>query len=321
MPSAYISGLGTMGRRHLVGLVRGGFEVVASDPKPEALDAGRNELSAAGLPADRLHLSDGSQSRFDVAIFAETAPARLANFRRFLSAARADRILLEKPLSADPAECEAFLSLAREHQVERVTQVNLARRTWTHVQMLVALCGREPRFAVTLNGGAIGMGSMGIHYVDTFLALSGDDVPRVVWSALSNERVSSGRGEQFLDYGADFVLQGIRGRLLASLEASSSANVVMTVRGAHFMAIVDYTDLRWKLWRRKSDSALPNYRYGADYQVVERGPLELPAMDAVTEQWALGGLQLSSLEQAAATHQLLDSILRAGGAHSPYNFT
>ena len=38
MPSAYLSALGMMGRRHLKGLVRAGFTVVASDPNPEVFE-------------------------------------------------------------------------------------------------------------------------------------------------------------------------------------------------------------------------------------------------------------------------------------------
>ena len=95
----------------------------------------------------------------------------------------------------------------------------------------------------------------------------------------------------------------------------------MTVRGAHFMAQVDYTDMQWKLAQRKPDSALPNYRYGADYQLVEQGRIEVPAMDLVTESWALGRLQLLPLDQALETHRLLDAVLRAGGARPPYHFT
>jgi len=175
--------------------------------------------------------------------------------------------------------------------------------------------------AMTLNGGAIGLGCNGIHYLDTFLYLAGDEKPAVRWATLSSEFVRSGRGNQFEDFGGDFVLEGSRGRLLASLAADSSAGVVMTVRGEHFMAQVDYGDMQWKFARRKPESTLPFYRYGADYEIVEQGRLEIPAMDAVTEAWALGRIDLPVLEQALVTHRLLDEILRVGGAHPPYRFT
>jgi len=319
--TAFVSALGAMGRRHVKGLVRAGFCVVAVDPNPAVLDVARRELQEAGLDSGKLRMVDRPTGRFGVAVFAETTPDRLANFTRFLDFASAGRIFLEKPLSADPAEYDRFLAIASGHGVANLTQVNFIRRTWPHVQRLAEMCSQEKRFAMTLNGGAIGLGCNGIHYLDTFLCLAGDERPAIRWATLSGEMVRSGRGNQFEDFGGDFVLEGPRGSLLASLAAESSAGVVMTVRGEHFMAQVDYRDMQWKIARRKPESTLPFYRHGADYGIVEQGRLEIPAMDAVTEGWALGRINLPALEQALVTHRLLDEILRAGGARPPYRFT
>lgn len=146
-------------------------------------------------------------------------------------------------------------------------------------------------------------------------------MPVVRWVRLSPETVKSGRGNQFEDFGGDFLLEGNRGRFFASLAAGSSANVVMSVRGEHFMAQVDYSEMHWKVARRKLASAMPLYRYGADYETIEQGRLEIPTMDAVTEAWVLGRVQLPTLEHALSSHRLLDSLLQAGGARPPYRFT
>lgn len=319
--TAFVSALGMMGRRHVKGLVRAGFDVIAVDPNPAVLDVARRELQEAGLDSGRLSMADCPTGKFSVAVFAETTPHRLANFIRFLDKASAGRIFLEKPLAADPEEYNRFLDVARAHDVASVTQVNLIRRTWPHIQKLADMCSQEKQFAITVNGGAIGLGCTGIHYLDTFLYLSGEEMPAVRWASISPETVKSGRGTQFEDFGGEFLLEGPRGRMLASLSAESSANVVMTVRGEHFMAQVDYSQMQWKISRRKADSTMPLYRYGADYEIVEDGRLEVPAMDFVTEGWALGTTNLPSLEQALATHRLLDEILQFGGANPPYRFT
>lgn len=322
MKTAFLSALGAMGRRHLNGLVRAGFSVTAYDVNDGLEKVVKEALLAAGLSADRVTFSREIPSgNFDVAVFAETTTSRLANFRQFLSRGKAARILVEKPMSADPDEVRAFNAIAEERGVSDCVQVNFVRRCWPHLQRLAVRCALEERFTVTLNGGAIGLGCMGIHYLDTFLALSGDDMPDVTWSELSKTSVASGRGANFADFGGDFVLSGRRARLLASLEAGSSANVVMSIRGAHFLAQVDYTDMRWKISSRKPDSVLPNYRYGADYVVVEEGPVSIPAMDAITHDWALGSIELPGLVQALKTHDLLDRILQAGGARPPYQYT
>lgn len=319
--TAFVSALGAMGRRHVKGLIRAGFNVVAADPNAAVLEVARLEMQEAGLDSTKLCLIDRPVGQFKVAVFAETTPDRLKNFTRFLQTSSAERIYLEKPLSADPAEYDQFLNVAQAHGAAEISQVNFIRRAWPHVQRLADLCSQEEHFDLTLNGGAIGMGCMGIHYLDTFLFLSGNETPKVCWANLSSERVKSGRGQQFEDFGGCFVVENRRGRLLASLEADSSANVIMTVRGRHFMAQVDYADMTWKVARRKPESNLPFYRYGADYEIIEHGRLNIPAMDVVTEQWAVGKIDLPSLEQALVTHHLLDDVLRAGGAQPPYRFT
>ena len=322
MKTAFLSALGAMGRRHLQGLVRAGFLVTAYDINDGLQDTVNKELLAAGLHVGNVIFTRTIPTgNFDVAVFAETTISRLENFKQFLSHAKAARILLEKPMSADPDEVRDFHAVALAHGIAGITQVNFVRRHWPHLHMLAERCAQEERFTVTLNGGAIGLGCMGIHYLDTFLALSGDEMPNVTWSELSKTLVASGRGAQFTDFGGDFVLTGPRARLMASLEAGSSANVLMTVRGAHFLAQVDYTDMRWKISTRKKDSALPNYRYGADYILEDDGLVNVPAMDKVTHDWAVGLIQMPGLARAVKTHDLLDRILQAGGAKPPYQYT
>ena len=322
MKTAFLSALGAMGRRHVKGLVRAGFSVTAYDINDGLQEIVNKELLAAGLPLGNVTFTRAIPTgNFDVAVFAETTASRLQNFKQFLSHAKAARILLEKPMSADPDEVRAFHAVALAHDVADITQVNFVRRHWPHLHKLAERCAQEERFTVTLNGGAIGLGCMGIHYLDTFLALSGDEMPDVTWSELSKTLVASGRGAQFTDFGGDFVLTGPRSRLMASLEAGSSANVLMTVRGSHFLAQVDYTDMRWKISARKKDSALPNYRYGADYILEEDELLKLPAMDEFTHDWAIGLIDMPELAQAVKTHDLLDRILQAGGAKPPYQST
>ncbi len=169
-------------------------------------------MISADLSPDRVTFTTAIPvGQFDVAVFAETTSHRLQNFRTFLEQGTARRILLEKPMSAVPCEVREFHAVALAHGVDGITQVNFGRRHWPHLHKLAEYCGEEARFSVTLNGGAIGLGCMGIHYLDTFLALSRDEVPEVAWAELSKTMVASGRGTQFADFGGDFVLTGPRG--------------------------------------------------------------------------------------------------------------
>ena len=72
MPTAYLSALGMMGRRHLKGLARAGFSVFSCDPDPAAHAAARSELAQSGLSEDCLRSDAALPEAIDVAIFSET---------------------------------------------------------------------------------------------------------------------------------------------------------------------------------------------------------------------------------------------------------
>ena len=322
MTTAFLSALGMMGRRHLRGLVRAGYRVTAFDPNAASAAAARAELEADGLPAERLDWVPALPTgRFDLAIFAETTAHRFRNLAAFLDRAAADRILLEKPLSADPAEVAAFAELLRGRGLLDRVAVNFPRRAWPCHQQLASLCAGSSGFDMTLNGGAIGLGCNGIHYLDLFLYLAGGEPAEVRFARLSPQRIASGRGAEFEDFGGSFLLEGRRGVLFAALSADSSATVTLTVRGDGFKAWLDEADRTWRLAARDPASTLPNYRYGADYRVLADGRAEAPALDEVTARWSRGEISLPGLESALAAHALLDRILRAGGATPPYRYT
>jgi predicted dehydrogenase len=156
MKTAFLSALGAMGRRHLKGLVRAGFFVTAYDVNEGLEETVKEELTAANLPVDRVIFSrEIPGGNFDVAVFAETTAKRLDNFKQFLRHGKAARILLEKPMSADPDEVREFYAVAFANGVDGITQVNFVRRHWPHLHQLAERCAQENRFSVTLNGHSL----------------------------------------------------------------------------------------------------------------------------------------------------------------------
>jgi len=309
-----------MGRRHLRGLVRAGFRVYGADPSAASVQNARDELARAGLPDKNLIVIDQVPTEeFDVAIFAETAARRLDNARGFSKVARASRILLEKPLAADPAAVEAFVALFGA--MGDSVQVNFARRAWPLVERLRVFCHASQRFDMTVNGGAFGFGCNGIHYLDLFLHFSSTDHATVALAQLSAVPVMSGRGVEYQDFGGRFVVETPRSSLACVGEPTSSAPVCLTIRGDHFSAWIDEQDLLWRLVARDPASRLPNYRSGADYAIQADGLAVVPSLDSVTERWARGDVQMPSLGTALASHRLLHEVLHAGGAAPPYRYT
>lgn len=318
---AYLSALGIMGRRHLKALIKVGCLVEVYDPNINAFEIAKSELLKEGLDCTKLVSVSKPSGKYNFAIFSETALSRLNNFKFFLDNAQADKILLEKPISANPKEFKEFLELAQRKGMGDNIQVNLIRRSWEHIRKINEYCKNEKDFVMTINGGAIGLGCNGIHYIDNFILFSGNEMPVVKWVKLSKNIIESGRGKHFHDYGGNFVIETSRGTLMASITANSSSNILMTVKGKHFMIYLDYNDFSWKIFERNKSVNLPLYRYGAEYEIIENGNFEIPTVDFLIKEWTKGTVELPNLKTSLLSHKLLENILTSGGIAPPYNFT
>lgn len=316
-----MSALGGMGRRHAIALAKLGFDVVSVEPDIRCLNEFKSNLKQANIDAKVVHIVAGPSGHFDVAIFSETTTSRLLNFREFNLHATAERILLEKPISADPREYHQFLKISSQVGADDRTYVNFVRRAWKHINLLAEMCSKESEFHITLNGGAVGLGCNGIHFLDTFLYLCGQKSADIEYVSLSDLSIASGRGKEFEDIGGDFVVKSGRGRMYASLSSRSSAGVYMTIKGQHFIAFVDYSNWTWKVSRRTNSSKLPFYRYGAEYEVVRDESLQIPSMEDVTASWVNRSIKLPTLAESLHVHHFLDRLLQAGGLRPPYKFT
>ena len=81
---AYLSSLGSMGKKHLLALISMGYEVEAFDPSLEAFNTSKVNITENGLCAKKLRSVNESIGSYDIAIFSETADKRFRNFDKFL---------------------------------------------------------------------------------------------------------------------------------------------------------------------------------------------------------------------------------------------
>ena len=318
---AFISGLGSMGRRHLKGLIKLGCKVESYDPNNKMFEIAKSELKKENLNLENLNKVEKPTNHYDFAIFSETASSRFKNFQIFTNISNSKKILLEKPLSSDPSEINAFLNIAKNKNLEKHIEVNLVRRSWPHIKKIFQYCKTEEEFIMTINGGAIGLGCNGIHFIDNFIFFSNNEMPSVKWVELSKTLIESGRGKDFYDFGANFVISTSNGKLLSSITANSSTNVILTIKGKHFIINVNYGNLTWNVMERLSDLNIPMYRYGANYKTVENGKINIPTNDSFIESWTGGDLKLPDLKVAILSHKCIEEILVAGGENPPYKFT
>ena len=318
---AYISGLGSMGRRHLKGLIKIGCKVEAYDPNETVFDIAKSELKRESLNLENLIKVDRPSENYDFAFFSETASSRFQNFKLFTDKSYAKKILLEKPLSSNPQEINSYLNIAKNKNIDKQIEVNFIRRSWPHIKKIFDYFKNEKEFIMTINGGAIGLGCNGIHFIDNFIFFSNNDAPAVKWVDLSENLIESGRGKEFYDFGANFVITSSKGKLLSSITANSSSNVILTIKGKHFIITVNYGNLTWNIMERRCSLDVPMYRYGLNYETVENGIFDIPNNDTFIKNWTQDNLKLPDLEIANLSHKCIEEILVNGGINPPYRFT
>lgn len=318
---AFLSSLGTMGNRHLQGLLRAGCHVTGFDPSVESAKKTIEMIKSSNLPLDQFRWVEAfPKEDFDLAVFSETTKFRYENFKTFLERSKCPKMLLEKPLSSNGEELNKIAEVVHDSGIEHI-HVNLIRRTRPFYHTLRQLCQESKQVTVTLNGGAAGIGCNGIHFIDLFEFLLPTHKTEVVYSHLCENPVESGRGKEFRDFGGTFVLKKGEHFFQASLSSDSSATTALTVRGDHFLAWVDESNFNYRLRIRQSSSKKPNYLYGQDYETHEEGVVKLLTHDEITEKWVTNPNFLPTFQEGLVAHNLIFEILKKGGALGPYCFT
>ena len=322
MKRAYVSALGIMGRRHVVGLVRKGYHVDCFDPSDAAHEALAADLERNSLDKGLVERVEAGAGSYQAAIFTEHADLRFGNVGRFLDMAQAERVLLEKPLSSDPDEVEAYAGLfARKGMSDAQVSGNFTRRAWAPFHRLKAICDTAEKIHMSVHGGAYGIGGNGIHHMDLFLYLTGDLPTHVSGVELFEPTIRSGRGDRFVDYGGTFELRNQRGMMRNVCVPTSSVAPLVMITGENFSAIINERTLEWELAVRKPESTLPPYRCGADYEVIESGVMDYLPMDHVSGLWAEAEIELPDLSTILTAHRLLHECLEKAGIGKPFRYT
>lgn len=270
-----VVGAGRMGLRHLRGLASVTDDLHVVDPRPEAREA-------AGAPHAYGSLEEAlAAGPYDAAVLAETATGRLERFAA-LAAAGVPAVLVEKPVEQSRRRVRALASAAQAGGVD--ARVNHYFRGLERFRELRELGGP---FQISVVGGAYGLACNGIHWLDLALYLSGDGGGRLLYGELDAEPIASGRGAEFRDYGGRALYGFDDGsRLFLSCDAASPAPMQATIVHAQVESVLLLHDARAVEYRRDPASALPPYRYGADFERSEAPALEADDLWRSTEQWA-----------------------------------
>lgn len=311
-------GAGRMGLRHLRGLGEIDGEIHVVDPRLEAEKDVKRLARECGLRAklsfhtslERVFLSD---IQFHAAILSATARGRLERFMQVVSQ-RIKNVLIEKPMEQSRIRFRQIIKLTHENNVQ--VKCDHYRRS---LPFFAGLRREGGPFYIAVSGGAFGLAVNGVHWLDFAVYLTKARNARMLFGEIETEKIASGRGPTFRDYGGRGLFAFEDGsRLFLSSSAGSSAPTIATITQPGRHCIIDQEKDLVITYERNPASTRPNYLYGADYLRREVLGIESVQLWDLTKNWiswirGQGECHLPSLEEAMLGHELLFDLLETRG--------
>ena len=173
-----IVGAGSLGRRHLQGLVKSTRQILiyVVEPLEESRKAVEEFIAsegAASLPSISVHSCvEELSGDLDLVIVATTSSVRLQVIERLTSVCRVRYMVLEKFLFHDSQEYRQAESLIKEHGA--IVWVNTPRRSFDIYRQLRDRTRNDRLVHFSADGGDWGLCGNSVHFVDLVQFLSGE---------------------------------------------------------------------------------------------------------------------------------------------------
>ena len=293
---AFVSGMGRMGRRHLAALIESGFKVTVKDISKEIVQECRKEYGE--------RIDTDIANGYDLAIFSETANARVESIRSFLNQSNARYALLEKPVSDTKEGVYEVLRYIEESDCD--FHVNFARRSWPFYKRLKNVVRDEKKLLrLDVIGGAFGLACNGIHYIDLANMLFGKPVDM---SSEITGTISSARGPTFIDYGGRISVRYERGLANITSMEESYAPTVIILTGERYQYTIDESSMRAVVYDKGAHSEDPYYLTGKDFNRREMD-IEYLDLPDTTKLWLSDKETLPTIFEALDSHNILFTAL------------
>lgn len=326
-----VIGAGRMGLRHASGVlaVDEVDQLFLIDIAPEALERAKGQLSRHKhfTKISFLVLDTFSQFDADVVIIASTAANREKTCALALSF-NPRYIMIEKPLGQSLQEVSGLISFFDSTDCQ--VCVNLNMRLYPFVQQLKTDLHTWPQLegpkTILFNGGSLGIGANGIHYLDLVYYLLNADKARLIAGQIDADLIPSGRGTDFGDFGGWAAIEfstkegGYLGKAILNMSAVSTVFGGWDIVAKHGRIRLNELEGKRVDIIRSPDSQMPVNRYAADYLPPRETPIESPELKDLTTIWLQGLIEgkqvLPDLKNTFEVHQTLFSWLELSDTHS-----
>ncbi len=314
-----IIGSGRMGFRHLQGLltISSVSQVVVVDKFQDALDITKDKISDDRVKYCLLDdIINFQRINYKLVILATTANDRIKTLHE-LNEFRFEYLLIEKPIAQSISEVFEIIKLLNKQKIKCF--VNLNMRMYDYFVKLKkdfdAIPQLEGEKSISINTGALGIGANGIHYIDLVYFLLDADTAEIVASEIEDEKIESGRGSNFKDFGGWALIKYYKnkvykGKLYLSMTSSSSAFGSWDIICKHGKILINEANGSRIDTYRSEKSNLPTYKYFIDYNEPHETKIILPSLNDITAIWFKDLLnsnlsKLPLIENTIIAHTLL----------------
>ncbi len=326
-----IIGAGRMGIRHCTGALGAAklTEICLCDISEQSLENAKQQLSSLDKDKKLVYTLSGKvKGVYNIVIIASTAKDRLATCRAALETSP-QYILIEKPLGQSWEEVVQLDNFFKTAKV--AASVNLNMTMYPLFKQLRNDLKSFPQMkgikSINSQGGTLGIGANGIHYLDLLFYLFDAERGELVSGEIDPEIIPSGRGSQFADFGGWACFKfydrtdNYLGRSLFSLSAISTVFGGWDIVGMHGRIRINELEGERVDILRKPESLLPINRYAGDYLPASVSTISSPSLSDLTKEWITGICEkgensLPSIDHSLKIHRLMFDWLALSKTHN-----
>ncbi len=317
-----ILGAGKMGLRHAEGVVKIDEvnKVILVDNNPNAIENAKQYFTSNNNLMKLMFYDNINQVnkdiKYDIGIISTTANNRIELLHKLVNL-NCTNILVEKPLGQSYKQIVDFSNEVDDLKINCFVNLNMRinesfSKLYDDLKSLPQFVGEK---TITINTGTIGIGANGIHYLDFLFYLLEADNAKIINAEIQNELITSGRGENFSDFGGWAIIKFFRenkyqGKALLSFNSNSSVFGAWEIVGTH--GRINFNEVEQKRIDvlRNENSKSPIYRYHADYldPVITNFPS--PFLGDLTQKWVKTLFNknisiLPTIKQSLNAHKLM----------------
>ena len=259
-------------------------------------------------------LNEIKKQQLDLVIISTNPDVRLSIIKK-LNLIKVSSLLIEKPVSLNSKEYFQLDKVLKLYNVQ--TYVNLSKRCqpwFIELKHKLLESINEERISISINTGAIGIITNGIHYIDLIYSILKSSDFKIEYKKVFEETIVSPRGVEYSDRGGKIVLLFKKNNWLIDFNfvinprSSVFGDINVISEKNHF--IISEMNKTFSTQKKNANSKLPVYFYSKDFGIVKSNELKTKSLEIISKESICKilknkSIDLPTLEDCKLSHQIL----------------